>query len=30
MKSELLYHNNVIGICCCIGGDPSPTYQRSF
>lgn len=21
MKSELLYHNIVIGICCCIGGD---------
>jgi len=21
MKSELLYHNSVIGICCCIGGD---------
>lgn len=21
MKSELLYHNIVIGICCCVGGD---------
>ena len=30
MKSELLYRNSVIGICCCIGGDQVQPIRETF